>query len=348
MTLRKLGTSPMKTPSILPSGWWNLGQPWQGAAKSAASWLKLPSQRSFSVLILLMGGWSVCQTPVFAQGYGAVSPPFVPTAAEPLPVGGGVLQPASGQQYVVYVEGDSSELLNQVRVLEPSAFLTTVEGRSVIQTGRFNSLQNAQQQLDLLAIQGLGTGMAEVPAVMVSYAQAPVSGGSVYSGSTYGVSAYGSSAYSSSTYSDGLPPLPVVPVPAASVPTAPAASVSQATSSLNVEFGQAPNFPTAAPTGNATMETSPPPVSTVQSVTPTAPVVNAPYYVVIPAGQDDLPNVTSRVIQLGAPADRVRSRTRPLGPHVAIGPFQDRGLAEQWSGFFRDAGYRSSRVHFEP
>jgi hypothetical protein len=50
---------------------------------------------------------------------------------------------------------------------------------------------------------------------------------------------------------------------------------------------------------------------------------------------------------LGTPADRVQMRTAPRGPHVAVGPFADRGLANQWSNFYRDAGLSSSRVFFQ-
>jgi hypothetical protein len=74
---------------------------------------------------------------------------------------------------------------------------------------------------------------------------------------------------------------------------------------------------------------------------------SAPYYVVIPTSSSNLQVVSAQIIQLGTPADRVQMRTAPRGPHVAVGPFADRGLANQWSNFYRDAGLSSSRVFFQ-
>jgi hypothetical protein len=74
---------------------------------------------------------------------------------------------------------------------------------------------------------------------------------------------------------------------------------------------------------------------------------SAPYYVVIPTDASNLGTLSSRVIQLGTPADRVQQRTEPRGPHVAIGPFADRGLANRWNDFYREAGLGNSRVFFE-
>ncbi|PSN18122.1 hypothetical protein C7271_14175 [filamentous cyanobacterium CCP5] len=233
---------------------------------------------------------------------------------------------ASGQQYIVYVDGSNPATLAQVRQIQPDAFPTFHSGRSIVQAGRFNSYQNAQQQASLLAGLGLGADVAEVP-VAYSYAQ-PVPSAPSYGGNSQ------------------LPALPVVPVP--STPTAPPI---QANAAPGVEFGQPPSFPQALPAspGGATLENGPP--AGVPSPTPTAPGAgnsSAPYYVVIPGASGDLPNISSRVIQLGTPAAQVQNRTQPLGPHVAVGPFRDRGLANEWSNFFREAGYRSSRVHYDP
>ena len=228
--------------------------------------------------------------------------------------------PGAGQHYVVLVNGSNPEVLARVRSVEPGAFPTTHEGRSVIQVGRYSYYQNAQQQQSLLANLGLGAEIAGVTPRTPSYGQLPAAPMANY------------------TTPDQLPPLPVVAVPQGTLP--PGMAVAQGLPPQNVEFGQVPSFPSGGGAVNA-----PPPTANVAAAPA---VVNAPYYVVIPTSRNDLPQVSSRVIQLGAPANRVQQRTAPLGPNVAIGPFSDRGLAEQWSNFFRDAGYGSSRVHYEP
>lgn len=58
-------------------------------------------------------------------------------------------------KYLVYVNGDSSYLLQQVQTVEPRAFIQTYQGRRVIQVGTFNEETNAQRQITALAAQGI-------------------------------------------------------------------------------------------------------------------------------------------------------------------------------------------------
>jgi hypothetical protein len=67
----------------------------------------------------------------------------------------GAVDPASLGRYVVYVNGNSNLLLDQVRRLEPGAFLRNEGGRQVIQAGRFVSRANAQVLSNLLERQGI-------------------------------------------------------------------------------------------------------------------------------------------------------------------------------------------------
>lgn len=310
--------------------------------------------------ILASNGWAlgICRqgvvprlTPVVAAallvGSGAFS---VPSAAQanspgdgnllaqmpmpPLPVSdtyaNAPQMAAGGQQYLVYVNGASDLLLNQVRLVEPQAFRTFHEGQSVIQVGRFNQYQNAQMQVSSLTNQGISAAIAQVDAATAMGTTAFIppstpSGGAVSPPTTY--SAEGS-----------LPPLPVVAVPQGSTPAVPAAANG------SVEFGQPPANLNGAYTPPPPAQMAAPTVA----ATPVATVVPAaPYYVVIPGRLEDLPSISSRVIQLGAPPDRVQQRQSPHGPHVAIGPFQDRGLAQQWNGYFRGEGFNASRVFFD-
>lgn len=79
----------------------------------------------------------------------------------------------------------------------------------------------------------------------------------------------------------------------------------------------------------------------------TEPRVNRAYYVVIPGRQPELSTVQQQVVSLGMPQVNVETRQHPFGPHVAVGPFEQRGLAEEWNGYLRQAGL-NARVHFQP
>ncbi len=58
-------------------------------------------------------------------------------------------------RYVVYVNGNSPLLLQEVRKTVASAFLVQYQGRQVIQVGTFGENSNAQRQVSTLATQGI-------------------------------------------------------------------------------------------------------------------------------------------------------------------------------------------------
>lgn len=68
--------------------------------------------------------------------------------------------PKNPGRYVVYVNGDSPYLLQQVRAVEAKAFVQTYQGRRVIQVGSFNDEANAQRQTAALAMQGIRAEIA--------------------------------------------------------------------------------------------------------------------------------------------------------------------------------------------
>lgn len=260
-----------------------------------------------------------------AQGYEVVPP--LPAGAVPVP-GAAMPQqvPTSGQQYLIYVGDTSEATLSQVRLVEPTAFRTSFQGRSVIQAGRFNMTGNAQQRITDLGALGVRAEMAQVAAAVPYYSQTAALPNNVYA-------------------SNGdLPPLPdaafsqaVTAVPVPALPP----GVAAVPPAGNVEFGQELNYgvPAAPPAGEIMA-----PPTTAPPMTESA---SAPYYVVIPTDASSLGTVSSQVIQLGTPPDRVQQRTEPRGPHVAVGPFADRGLANRWNDFYRQAGLGNSRVFFE-
>lgn len=267
-----------------------------------------------------------------AQGYDIVPPipaGVVPVPSSPVPQVSTSSQP-SGQQFVVFVNDASDATLYQVQMVEPTAFRTTFQGQPVIQAGRFNHAANAQARVNDLSSRGISAQMSAAPAAQPIFAQTLDVPGNVYAAS------------------GTLPPLPggtASPLPSPMPP-------GSASGSSHVEFGQQLSYTAPASPANSYPVTMPSPGDSAAMASPVAPAVaptnpNAPYYVVIPTSANNLQSLGAQVVQLGTPADRVQMRTEPRGPHVAVGPFADRGLANQWNNFFRDAGLASSRVFFQ-
>lgn len=143
----------------------------------------------------------------------------------PLPTSQGANQPpvtvpssgAVAERYMVFVNGNSPLLLEQVRQVQPDAFSQTHNGRSVIQAGLYNSQQNAQAQVQRLSAVGIG---ASVVTVQRSVAAA------------YGATVPPPPGYSAQSGS-------AVPIPVTAVPD------------HSVAFGQAPNRLPAPPSSAA-------------------------------------------------------------------------------------------------
>ncbi|MGB3308665.1 MAG: hypothetical protein WA939_20015 [Nodosilinea sp.] len=261
-----------------------------------------------------------------AQGYEAVPP--LPAGTMPVPGAATPQLPTSGQQYLIYVSDTSDATLSQVRLVEPTAFRTTFQGRSVIQAGRFNMNGNAQQRVTDLGGLGVTAEVAQVAAAVPYFAQTPAMPNNVYA-------------------SNGdLPPLPDAAFPQAPttgvpVPALPPNVAQAPPTPGNVEFGQELDYGVPpAPSSGVAM---PPPTG----APPVAQSTSAPYYVVLPTSSGNLGTLSSQVIQLGTPPDRVQQRESPRGPHVAVGPFTDRGLANRWNDFYHEAGLDNSRVFFQ-
>lgn len=69
------------------------------------------------------------------------------------------------------------------------------------------------------------------------------------------------------------------------------------------------------------------------------------YFVVIPGEVRELREIAAQVVQSGIRRSAVTQRESPRGPHVAVGPFGDRGDADRWSSYFRSVGM-DARVYF--
>lgn len=196
---------------------------------SARNWKQRLTISSVGVLIGLIGAAATVQNT--AQAIPAPSEIHLAQSLPPLPpVDGGnnlppVGVPSSGtssvpgtvsQRYMVYVNGNSPLLLDQVRLVQPDAFRQQYNGRTVIQAGLYNSEQNAREQVQQLANYGIGADITSVQrAVPAANSFASVPSPPSYSATN------GSSV-----------PISVVPVP-----------------DNSVEFGQAPNSTLPPPPG---------------------------------------------------------------------------------------------------
>ncbi|MEH2167384.1 MAG: hypothetical protein V7K41_12045 [Nostoc sp.] len=59
------------------------------------------------------------------------------------------------ERYLVYVDGSDFQTLQAIRQIEPSAYIRQFQGRTVIQSGVFNRVTNAQQRVNELQSRGI-------------------------------------------------------------------------------------------------------------------------------------------------------------------------------------------------
>ncbi len=245
--------------------------------------------------------------PVFSNG---TSPPTVSVPTAPVDQQSSI---PAGDRYLVVVNGDSPLLLNQVRRVSSNAALQQYQGQQIIQAGIFDNASVAQQQVAMLAAQGIG---AEVIPVSDRAAVSPTGG------------------------SPDAVPVAIVPQvsepPSQTVSVAPSNSLPEpellpvTVSPREVEFGRPANFDSVAQIERRDAN------------------LGSSYYVVIPGQSSDVNDIANQVIRLGGGigiASVVDGRTEPLGPHVRVGPYVGRREASRWSRYFRDFGL-DARVYY--
>lgn len=74
----------------------------------------------------------------------------------------------SGELYMVYVDGDSPLLLQQVRQVEPTATIQPYEGQQVILAGLFDRAGTANEQVNKLNQRGIEADVVSVSSVVLS------------------------------------------------------------------------------------------------------------------------------------------------------------------------------------
>lgn len=125
-----------------------------------------------------------------------------------------------------------------------------------------------------------------------------------------------------------LPSLAPVPPPGQGMP--------MAAPSMMPPLPSQSGYPTAAPMMPGGTMTPP-------STLPAAKV--SFYQVVVPTRPEEFNTITSKLMSMGVRPDAIQSNYRPLGPHVAVGPFVDQKEAEGVSQFLRSGGM-DARVFF--
>lgn len=172
---------------------------------------------------------------------------------------------------VVDANGYNGQLLQQVKQVEPSAYIRNINGRSVIQAGVFSRQQNAVLRIQQLVANGINF--------------------------------------------------------------------------YNVRLFNATNGQEIAITPNGggiggSIGNSPEDVNQNNS---------SYYYVAIPTRPEDFPQIEQTVWRsLGQYTNNigVQRRNQPRGAHIAVGPFTQRGQAEQWNAVLKNAGLGNARVYY--
>jgi hypothetical protein len=238
---------------------------------------------------------------------------------------------ASGR-YMVFVNGGSPYLLQQVQTVEPKAFIQQYQGRQVIQVGTFGDETNARRQIEALRGQGVVAELAAMPTSSYPYLPSNVaSSPNAYAQSGAGVP----NSYPPSGAVDSNSSYPTSGVMSApgSYPPSGANSYSPSGGATN-SFNSFP--PPPPPTGDASTY-YPPGGSNITK--------SSPYLVIVPGSRDELPVLTQRAMGLGIRQDAIQQKDSPLGPHLEIGPFSVYKEAKDVSNYLSGSGL-DSRVYF--
>ena len=278
--------------------------------------------------------------------------------------------------YMVYVNGDSPNLLQTVQRVEPTAFRRFLEiggvGQTVIQAGVFQQLGNAESRArELQSLAGLSAEITSVPASSLTAFAAPApapamtapitaspaiaAGPANLPPSDPGIDYSFTSIPDAGTTGGGVTGV-TAPPPITAVPPAPTAAPVYTTPVIS-PAASAPVPPSvyststpvySAPAVDTFASPTPPPLTATYYDAGPSPLARG-YYVSIPAGSEaELAVLNEEVIALRTGGWGLFPRKGPLGHHVAVGPFAKRTAAESWSEYYRSNGldarvFRSTR-----
>jgi hypothetical protein len=90
------------------------------------------------------------------------APAPLPSTSAPVTAPAPTVRTLPSETYLVYVNGNSPLMLDQVRRVEPEAFRKEYRGRTVIQVGQFIDPTNARRRAEALQNQGIRAEIAQV------------------------------------------------------------------------------------------------------------------------------------------------------------------------------------------
>ncbi|MDB9336196.1 hypothetical protein PN501_14705 [Nodularia spumigena CS-590/01] len=270
------------------------------------------------------------------------------------------------QSYSVVVNSSNSQTLQQIRRIEPTAYIRQYQGRSVIQSGTFRQRANAENRVRELRsfginnaqIVGFGTGQStdwgSLPPVPNFDSMGGVEFG--YQPNIQPFQAQSFQRYLVLVNSSNTQTLQQVRriEPTAYIRQYQGRSVIQVgifsqlfnaesrvreLRSFGINNAQIMNFSDGQGTDFVTPGQQPMP-------TPPNSRQDSGYYAVIPADSRELPFIADNIRRTSQQYALVLERKRPRGSHVAVGPFPTRKVAELWNKYLLEIGYGNSRVYY--
>lgn len=296
----------------------------------------------FSTLMLL-GGYGWIATPVLAQ-----------------------------QRYGVYVNGDSPLLLEVVQQVQPGAMMQRYNNRSIIDLGIYFNQSEAQQLIEALKQQGVQGNIINfkpgedfnnpltVNPIIIPPDQTAIK--VVNTGLQPGLVPI--------TTDLGLYQVFVSPnttnlnavrriSPNAEQLTYQGQSVIQAGSFINLSNANKLQEQLALGGISSTIINSIAQLQAFIASIPTTP--NLPpsqpnfnlglgntngYFILIPSQQNQLVSLAQNIVSLGVPSQSVQMQQAASNPFVAVGPFANQQLAQQWESYLKNAGLPRATIYF--
>jgi hypothetical protein len=232
-----------------------------------------------------------------------------------------IAQTMTSQQYIVYTPSAAS--LQRARTFAPDAFVSRLDtGEQVVQLGRFNNLNLAEQRAASLQQSGLVIQIRPT-AGRVSTLPAPVSNLPAIPNSQ---------------------PITTLPAPVNAIPISreplPGVPGSDFPSSNTIEIVRSPQpaqMPPAQPTSPIAVQ----PIQPIAAAQPQPPSGSQlRYFVIIPTGQ------VSELQRVQAIAPNAQLRSSFRGTYIEIQGYPDRGSAETMNSTIRRQGFDSRVVFF--
>lgn len=268
---------------------------------------------------------------------------FVAPAAAPLSTPTAAFS-TNAIRHLVVVDSLSIATLNQVKSVDPLAFRTFIDGGEVIQAGAFDFEANAINRLNELSFNGIparivrvNRGSSSISSNDFFASQAPNDGG-------FGVDPFLTNpAVGAPGFDTGLPNagLPNTGIPSGNLPNTgfPPGTIAPPPFSTGQQTGTDPNL----------ISTNQPPFipQTDQFNDRLIPNVGElkGFYVVVPTfSVDETYSTFEQTLFLVGGSAGVQARSKPRGLHVAVGPFINRELTEQWTAYLRSQGLKNARV----